>query len=1002
VSTSPEQQDRATINAEQYITAVDGFAYGVIGADVHVFGSGLPLYLLSEYQPAEPSDPGWLQDLPSRMLNARHEIVEFTGRDDELADLREWLDGRSRLAVRWFHGPGGQGKTRVAAKLAREATAAGWKAAMAVHGPGSVLPKVTRTDLRLVHAEGVLLIVDYADRWPLAHLTWLLSNRLLHQDKPARVLLLARSADIWPAVRAALANHRADTSTYLLGPLRHDYGERLEMFRVARDRFAEVYGLSNGKGIDPPTPLDDQDMGLTLAVHMAALVAVDAHATGAEPAGGMEGMTIYLLDRENLHWHQLFAEGAPRLGAGSPAVRTPPHRMNQVVFLAALTGAQDTDVAMDLIRRLQPDADPQQMLADHAVCYPSGFAGGALEPLYPDRLAEDFLALTLPGHAADYPAHGWARDYIRQLLQLDGESLPRWISRAVAFLVAAGQRWNHVGPAHLFPLLELDPRLLMAAGNDAMIAVARPNELEVAPRRVLEAVTAHLPAGRDTDFDTGISAITYSLSLLQAEESDDPVEIARHLMTALTRLLHAGHWQLAWSLASGCTDRYRELAEADESFLTELASALVPQSICHLKLGIRDLALATVAEAVEIYAADPTATATMNIVRALAQLSACLLANGDRADALRVARRAVDMAEADNERADSAPHAHALDSYGRAAHACRRYGAARDVMEQAAELWKRLAEAQPTVYLPELASCLSRCGDYQRTTGACTQAMASLADALALQQSLFDANIFAYRSDLAATLQSLAHLYLLGGRFDEALEAAYDASEHTRRIFLVTGNMREFGDTEATLALCLAEAGMDEEALKHADRAAAAWRDKVQSHQDRLALALAHSGLLMARLGRGKQAVARTKQAVSMARRLVKADAGQHEPVLAAALFHHGMCLAETGNVIRAGLCLAHSSALWQRLDERVPDVYANELASSLFESGMLAAGAPRLALPRLALPRLAAAVEIRRKQHRREPAFFQRVLAKYLADYSQVCSRSRPHYEQAARPNDS
>jgi hypothetical protein len=34
--------------AVQKVTAVDGFAYGVVGADIHVFGDGVPLYLLEK------------------------------------------------------------------------------------------------------------------------------------------------------------------------------------------------------------------------------------------------------------------------------------------------------------------------------------------------------------------------------------------------------------------------------------------------------------------------------------------------------------------------------------------------------------------------------------------------------------------------------------------------------------------------------------------------------------------------------------------------------------------------------------------------------------------------------------------------------------------------------------------------------------------------------------------------------------------------------------------
>lgn len=74
----------------QNVTAIDGFAYGVIGADIHVFGDGLPLYLLERWRPPPEADPDWLRELPSRMLNARFAVVEFTGRADELENLCRW------------------------------------------------------------------------------------------------------------------------------------------------------------------------------------------------------------------------------------------------------------------------------------------------------------------------------------------------------------------------------------------------------------------------------------------------------------------------------------------------------------------------------------------------------------------------------------------------------------------------------------------------------------------------------------------------------------------------------------------------------------------------------------------------------------------------------------------------------------------------------------------------------------------------------------------------
>ncbi|UFQ14075.1 MULTISPECIES: ATP-binding protein [Streptomyces] len=103
----------------QTIRVESGFGYGVVGADLHVFPDRGPLYLLGE-RPAVPVPDGtWLLDQPSRMLNARYRLVDFTGRERERAELAAWRDSPGpRLSATWPHGPGGQGKSRLADEFA--------------------------------------------------------------------------------------------------------------------------------------------------------------------------------------------------------------------------------------------------------------------------------------------------------------------------------------------------------------------------------------------------------------------------------------------------------------------------------------------------------------------------------------------------------------------------------------------------------------------------------------------------------------------------------------------------------------------------------------------------------------------------------------------------------------------------------------------------------------------------------------------------------------------
>ncbi|MFB6613283.1 hypothetical protein ACFCV9_03520 [Streptomyces sp. NPDC056367] len=615
-------------SARQHVTAEGGFAYGVVGADLHVYVDGPPSYVLEEWVPPPESDPEWLRELPSRLLSARHEIVPFTGRADELAELRTWRGavGR-RLAVRWLHGPGGQGKSRLAAAFARDSVAEGWKVVRAVHAPGNVLPGGAGGDLRAVGAAGVLLVVDYADHWPLPHLTWLLSNRLLYRpDLPTRVLLLARSTDQWPAVQAALHDSQAATSLQTLEPLRERGSERAEMFEAARDEFAACLGATPGApGTTPvrvpsPVPLDGPDFGLTLAVHMAALVSVDAHLHGRRPPTDAAGLVTYLLNREQAHWARLHTQDAGRAtAAAGRTYTTPPQVMNRAVFTAALTGTMHRGIGRIVVDRVTgtPPAAPhpaERVLADHSVCYPpSGSAPGVvLEPLLPDRLAEDFLALTLPGHCAQsvYPPSSWAPEVLGRLLTHGGERRPEsWTPRALIFLAASAERWRHMRHAHLYPLLRRAPWLAVAAGGRALGAVSALDDIDM---ELLEAIEARLPRHEHPDLDPGRAVLVERLARHWLAHTDVPDQHAVVHNKLADALDGAGRYEEAYHSRVRVVELLERLeAERPGSQTPHLAGAYGDLFISHTRLGRPHEALEAAARAAHfarlLAEADPEA-----------------------------------------------------------------------------------------------------------------------------------------------------------------------------------------------------------------------------------------------------------------------------------------------------------------------------------------------------------------------------------------------------------
>ncbi|MFD7735385.1 hypothetical protein ACFV6F_33995 [Kitasatospora phosalacinea] len=946
---------------EQRVVAQAGFAYGAIGADIHVFGDGTPVYVLENWRPGEGADDAWLAELPSRMLNARWEVVGFTGRTEELAALRAWCGSGPRLAVRWLHGPGGQGKTRLAARLAREAAAEGWKVVTATEGPGSVLPPPGSQDLRTDGAPGLLLLVDYADRWPLSHLTWLLSNALLHDPAvPARVLMIARDTGPWPAVRAALADHRAGTSAQELAALgdgEDPAGRRAQMFTAARDGFAARYGTAAPGRLTAPPWLDGPEFGLTLAVHMAALVAVDAHLAGRRSPTDTAGLTLYLLDREHLHWARRHGDGTHRLAGRDtrePPCSTPPEVMNRVVFTAALTGPLPPPTGAQALDRLGLGLPAHRLLADHASCYPPADPARAtvLEPLQPDRLAEDFAALTLPGHRADYPAREWAPGTVTALT--DGPPHPGWSRRTLLLLAAAAERWPHVADGHLFPLLRGRPELAVAAGSPALSALAA---LPDAPFDLLEAVEARLPPYERTDLASGAADLAHVLARHRLARTRDPAQRAAVHARLANALAAAGRYRENLDALVTAVELYRPLAQADpRTFERPLAFVLSNLANRLGRYGERNAALSHAQEAVDIGRRiglmDPAATGAGG---------GALLVN--LASRLRRAGRTAEALEAEHE---------ALDIFWRMS-------------------WIKSSEREARVHLPACLVNLATLLPPHYFQG--RAALAALEQAVVLTRALAADDPPRHEASLAHALTLLAgrlvghyrsaeaiaraapdspglHRPVAAGWRQRAVDLAREAVETDRRLL---------ADNPAVLRPQLAD-GL--EVLHRALDAA--------GQPDEAAAALAESAALRAHpaepgtapppeepadppgpAGHRREALAATRAGVSLFAYLVSVDPQAHRPGLAEALEH----VTSVPPYDRDGILEREAALpLWEGLVDADPVAYGPGLVQalavirSLQTSAGLPAEAGRTGAEQERVAALVAAAEAEQQRRRLAP----------------------------------
>jgi hypothetical protein len=472
-----------------------------VGGDVHapittnVYGGDGPAFLVETPPPELPhevADLVALREQPSKLLNARRRVIPFSGRSRELGELATWRDEGPRRAARVIHAPGGQGKTRLAARAAEHAASAGWTVGWARHrtdtsGGGAPLT---------VDPNGCLLIVvDYAERWPLSHLQALLA-RYARYAGPLRILLLARSLTWWTTAEALCDELGIITGDPVpLAPLAGP--ARQALFDAACRRFAEVCGVPAPAELTVPGGPADRAYGSVLTLHMAALAVIDAKARDQAPPERARDLSRYLLNREFRYWTALHGEQRC-----ATAART--------AFVAAITGALPPHAGAALLARTGlPEAtgtSAQQVLDAHARCYPPTTAGTVLEPLYPDRLAEDFIGYTLRTDQPDSLADPWCAGSLTRVFAREAGQVPAHAGRGLIFLAAATATWPHVGKA-LRALLHADPTLAVDAGGPALMAITPHADATIAA-----AISRHLT---ERSIDLHPAAALLSCGILQ-------------------------------------------------------------------------------------------------------------------------------------------------------------------------------------------------------------------------------------------------------------------------------------------------------------------------------------------------------------------------------------------------------------------------------------------------------------------------------------------------------
>jgi tetratricopeptide (TPR) repeat protein len=641
---------------------------------------------------------------PSGLLDPRRRVVTFTGRSAELGQLDAWLDSPLSAAVRLINGSAGQGKTRLAQHFAGLSAERGWQVHFAYPGDHMGRESATTVTPPGGRLGKVLVLIDYAERWALDHLLGMIGHLQGEEQDSLRFLLLGRPAGRWwyGLSHRLEDDHGLAADAMRLPALAALPGERLAAFSRARDCFAEALAVPDAAVVQPPGTLDDDAYSVALTIHMAALAALDAHAHDETAPDDPGRLSEYLLRRELFYWQELH-----RRGAEVPAIDAA--TMGRAVFAASLSGPHPHADGVTVIKRAGLADDPsavEHILDAHAACYPPRDQVTVLEPLLPDRLAEDFIGLAAPGHPYDYPSDPWTVTSLRRLFSAaegDDATTPAhpYLRQALTTLIETAARWDHVAANHLGPLLREQPRLALSAGGAALVTLAGIPSLDPA---VLETIEPHLPGGQDIDLAAGIAALTERLTKHRLSVGLDDAEQGRlHLKLGIRRGNAGLAGQAAESLEQAVSLFRRLPVSQQVAASSDLAWALLNLGVSYLHLGRNDAAVTVLQEAVALH--RDTITDGERLEASLDMLQIALSRTGRRQEALDLSRIVTEgwrRYPGDSDEA-SALRARALLNRGNRLAEEKGTGVTGMAMaatKEAVDIFRRLAARDPGAYSP--------------------------------------------------------------------------------------------------------------------------------------------------------------------------------------------------------------------------------------------------------------------------------------------------------------
>ncbi|WP_435280260.1 tetratricopeptide repeat protein [Streptomyces koelreuteriae] len=419
-----------------------------------------------------------------------------------------------------------------------------------------------------------------------------------------------------------------------------------------------------------------------------------------------------------------------------------------------------------------------------------------------------------------------------------------------------------------------------------------------------------------------------------------------HLAEALVEVSVALSWNAqhtaAVEFAREATDIYRDLADRDTVYLSDLAGSLNNLAIRLAETGDRQGALEAAHEAVRHYTqlthTNPAAYLP-DLAASLNNLATRLGETGDRQGALEPAHEAVRHYTQLTHTNPAAYLPNLAASLNNLANHLADTGDRQGALEPAHEAvrhYTQLTHTNPAAYLPNLAGSLNNLANHLAETGDRQGALEPAHEAVRHYTQLTHTNPAAYLPDLAGSLNNLAIRLAETGDRQAALEPAHEAVR-IRRKLAHTNPAAYLPDLAASLnnlAAHLAETGDRQAALEPAHEAVRIRRKLAHTNPaaylPNLATALNNLANRLADTGDRQGALEPAHEAVRIRRQLAHTNPAAYLPNLAGSLNNLANRLAGTGDR-QGALEPAHQAVRhYTQLTHTNPAAYLPDLAMAL------------------------------------------------------------------------